>query len=78
MVTFVVDTQTPHLLPVCKKELHTLLEDRELSKLPLLILANKIDLEPKISEKELIVGTANFMCSHVCIFCPSCIYGFFV
>ena len=34
--------------------MHRLLEDRELSTTPLLILANKIDLEPHISEPELI------------------------
>lgn len=56
VIAFVCDTQCPNLLPVCKKELHQLLEDRELSNLPLLILANKIDLGPKISEKELIEG----------------------
>lgn len=56
VITFVVDTQSPDLLPTAKKELHQLLEDRELSKLPILILANKIDLGPKISEKGLIKG----------------------
>mmetsp|Transcript_17802 Transcript_17802/g.25033 ORF Transcript_17802/g.25033 Transcript_17802/m.25033 type:complete len:180 (-) Transcript_17802:297-836(-) len=56
VLTYVIDTQCPHLLPVAKKELHQLLEDRELSKLPLLILANKIDLGAKISEKQLITG----------------------
>ena len=56
VIAFVVDTQAPHTLHVAKKELHQLLEDRELSKLPLLVLANKIDLGPKISEQELIRG----------------------
>lgn len=56
VVAFVVDTQQPDMLPVAKKELHQLLEDRELSRLPLLVLANKIDLGPKISEQELIKG----------------------
>jgi hypothetical protein len=40
----------------CVQELHTLLEDHDLCKLPLLVLANKIDLGPKISEQELIKG----------------------
>ncbi len=38
------------------QELHQLLENTELQKLPLLILANKIDLGPKISEQDLITG----------------------
>ena len=56
MIIFVVDTQAPQDLPAAKKELHQLLEDRDLARLPLLILANKIDLGPKISESELIKG----------------------
>jgi ADP-ribosylation factor-like protein 8 len=62
VIVFVLDTQRPDQLPTAKKELHTLLEDPELSRwvivrlnlltlpfvilsrLPLLILANKIDL----------------------------------
>jgi len=56
VIVFVVDTQQPKLLPTAKKELHTLLEDRELQRLPVLVLANKIDLGPKIQEQELIKG----------------------
>jgi len=56
VIVFVVDTQAPNQLPLARKELHQLLEDRDLAKLPVLILANKIDLGPKISEKELIKG----------------------
>lgn len=56
VIVFVVDTQCPEDLPMCKKELHQLLEDRELARLPLLVLANKIDLGPKFSEAELIKG----------------------
>ena len=56
VIAFVIDTQSPQTLHVAKKELHQLLEDRELSRLPLLVLANKIDLGPKISEQELIRG----------------------
>ena len=41
-------------IPLARKELHRLLEDRELATTPLLVLANKIDLEPHISEAELI------------------------
>jgi ADP-ribosylation factor-like protein 8 len=35
-------------------ELHRLLEDKELATTPLLIVANKIDLEPHASEANLI------------------------
>jgi ADP-ribosylation factor-like protein 8 len=53
---FVVDTQRPEDLLSAKYELHNLLEQREIAKLPLLILANKIDLGPKISQQDLIIG----------------------
>jgi len=56
VLVFVVDTQAPADLPVARRELHQLLEDRELAKLPLLVLANKIDLGPKFTEDELIKG----------------------
>lgn len=56
VIAFAIDTQDPKSLPIAKKELHQLLEDRELQKVPLLILANKIDLGPKVSEQELIKG----------------------
>jgi len=56
VIVFVVDSQQPTLLPSAKKELHQLLEDRELSRLPLLLLVNKIDLGPKFTEKEVIEG----------------------
>lgn len=56
VIAFVIDTQAPEKLPTCKKELHTLLENPDLQRLPLLILANKIDLGPKVSEQELIKG----------------------
>eukprot|EP00808_Paulinella_micropora_P010042 g16464.t1 len=55
-IVFVVDTQEPSLVPVERKELHQLLDDRELKGIPVLVVANKIDLGPKIGEKELIRG----------------------
>lgn len=57
VIVFVVDANAMHLLPEAKKELHRLLEDRELAKTALLIVANKIDLEPHASEPLLIRGT---------------------
>lgn len=56
VIIFVIDTQEPDDLPIAKRELHQLLEDRDLARLPLLILANKIDLVPKFTEAELIKG----------------------
>ena len=56
VILFVVDTHATHLLPEAKKELHRLLEDRELAKTALLIVANKIDLEPHATEPVLIRG----------------------
>ena len=41
-------------ISLARKELHRLLEDKELASTPLLVLANKIDLQPHISEAELI------------------------
>lgn len=56
VIIFVVDTHAIHLLPDAKAELHRLLEDRELATTALLVVANKIDLEPHASEDELIKG----------------------
>ncbi len=47
-------------LPVARKELHSLLENRELNRKPLLILANKLDIA-KFKEPELIKGTPFFV-----------------
>ena len=54
VIVFVVDANSIHTLPDVKIELHRLLEDRELQTTPLLVVANKIDLTPHASEKELI------------------------
>lgn len=54
VLVFVVDTTAPDQLPEARRALHQLLEDRQLSKIPLLVLANKIDLGPQFTERELI------------------------
>eukprot|EP00638_Chattonella_subsalsa_P010526 CAMPEP_0117786790 /NCGR_PEP_ID=MMETSP0948-20121206/6036_1 /TAXON_ID=44440 /ORGANISM="Chattonella subsalsa, Strain CCMP2191" /LENGTH=177 /DNA_ID=CAMNT_0005615849 /DNA_START=53 /DNA_END=586 /DNA_ORIENTATION=- len=54
VIIYVVDAHAMDLVSLARKELHRLLEDRELATTPILILANKIDLEPHISEAELI------------------------
>ncbi len=56
VIMFVVDANAMYLLPEAKKELHRLLEDKELSKVAILVVANKIDLEPHASEPLLIRG----------------------
>lgn len=57
VIVLVIDTQHPFDLMIVKKELHGLLEDPTLTKVPILILANKIDLGPKIqTEQEIVEG----------------------
>lgn len=55
-ILYVVDSNAMHLFPDAKQELHRLLEDRELATTPLLVVSNKIDLEPHASESILIKG----------------------
>ena len=54
VIIFVVDTNAMHLFPDAKAELHRLLEDKELATTALLVVANKIDLEPHATETVLI------------------------
>ena len=54
IIAFLVDVADHYKWPIARKELHVLLEDKELRGKPLLILANKIDLEPDVEEKTLI------------------------
>lgn len=56
VVVFVLDTSAIDLISLARKELHLLLEDRELNGIPILILANKIDVEPHLTEPEIIQG----------------------
>ena len=45
-------------LPISKKELHLLLEDKDLNSIPILIVGNKIDVKPHLSESEIITGNS--------------------
>ncbi|KAG5189117.1 ARL8, ARF-like ras superfamily GTPase [Tribonema minus] len=54
VIMYVVDSAAPARLASAKRELHRLLEDRQLSSTPLLVLANKIDLQPHVGEADLI------------------------
>jgi ADP-ribosylation factor-like protein 8 len=56
-IIFVVDAADPDALPVAKEELHALLVERNtLDGIPLLVLANKSDLEGKLGVDEVIAG----------------------
>eukprot|EP00761_Pharyngomonas_kirbyi_P012229 gb/GECH01012256.1/.p1 GENE.gb/GECH01012256.1/~~gb/GECH01012256.1/.p1 ORF type:complete len:188 (+),score=33.26 gb/GECH01012256.1/:1-564(+) len=54
ILIFVVDASDADRVPTARKELHRLLEDARLEKTPLLILLNKIDLEPHLSKEEMV------------------------
>ncbi|KAL7451722.1 MAG: GTP-binding protein [Desulfobacteraceae bacterium] len=54
VVLFVVDAAAPQKLATAKKELHKLLDDGSIGSTPLLVLANKIDIQPHVGESELI------------------------
>ena len=54
VIIYVVDANAYDQISLARKELHRLLEDKELASTPLLVLANKIDLQPHVSEPELI------------------------
>jgi ADP-ribosylation factor-like protein 8 len=54
VILFVVDTNATDKLVEARAELNRLLEDKELATTPVLIVANKIDLEPHVSEQTLI------------------------
>ncbi|EGR29283.1 hypothetical protein IMG5_159290 [Ichthyophthirius multifiliis] len=55
-ILFVIDTSNRDTQAISKRELHTLLEDKELQNIPILIVGNKIDLKGHLSEKEIIEG----------------------
>ncbi|CAM9555239.1 unnamed protein product [Phaeothamnion confervicola] len=54
VIIYVVDAHALDQVPLARRELHRLLEDRELASTPLLVLSNKIDLTPHMSEPEII------------------------
>ena len=54
VVLFVVDAAAPQKMSTAKKELHKLLDDGSIGSTPMLILANKIDIQPHVGEAELI------------------------
>ncbi|MES1909116.1 MAG: hypothetical protein MHM6MM_001917 [Cercozoa sp. M6MM] len=54
VIIFLVDAADVERLDDARHELHKLLDDRELAGMPLLVLANKIDLPTCVPEDELI------------------------
>lgn len=52
--SFCVFGQNTNQAALARRELHRLLEDQELASTPLLVLANKVDLEPHMSEDQVI------------------------
>jgi Arf/Sar family protein len=54
VVLYVVDAAAPQKMETAKKELHKLLDDGSIGTTPLLVLANKIDIQPHVGETELI------------------------
>lgn len=56
VIIFVVDASATDLITYSRRELHTMLEERDLANIPLLVLANKIDLNPHLTEPEIIEG----------------------
>ncbi len=58
VLIFVVDASDRASVPTAKVELHRLLEARERATTPILVCANKVDVEPHMKEDEIIKGEA--------------------
>uniref|UniRef100_A0A6B2LLJ1 Uncharacterized protein n=1 Tax=Arcella intermedia TaxID=1963864 RepID=A0A6B2LLJ1_9EUKA len=52
-ILFVVDSSDPEKLPEAKRELHALLENPNLSGLPMIVACNKSDIPERLSRAEL-------------------------
>lgn len=59
-ILFVIDTNAYQLFGDARRELHRLLEDKDLATTPLLVVANKIDLDPHASESVVIKGSKSY------------------
>ncbi|CAK89061.1 unnamed protein product (macronuclear) [Paramecium tetraurelia] len=55
-IIFLVDTSNQATLGTSKKELHNLLDNKSLRNIPLLVIGNKIDVNPHLNEKQMIEG----------------------
>ncbi|CAM9616224.1 unnamed protein product [Scytosiphon promiscuus] len=54
VIIYVDDGHAVKSAALARRELHRLLEDEELASTPLLVLANKVDLEPHMTEDQVI------------------------
>lgn len=54
VIVYVVDAHAPERLDLARRELHRLLDDQNLSGIPILIALNKVDLHPHISKEDAI------------------------
>merc|ERR1712150_71460 len=54
VILFVVDAADPDRISNARHELHQLLENEELSKTPVLVVSNKIDLDPHVTKSEMV------------------------
>eukprot|EP00993_Chasmostoma_nieuportense_P004748 NODE_5400_length_659_cov_163.834586_g5237_i0.p2 GENE.NODE_5400_length_659_cov_163.834586_g5237_i0~~NODE_5400_length_659_cov_163.834586_g5237_i0.p2 ORF type:complete len:179 (+),score=49.13 NODE_5400_length_659_cov_163.834586_g5237_i0:46-582(+) len=54
VIIYVIDSSDFDRIQLSRKELHKLLEDKNLANLPILIALNKIDLDPHLSKEEVI------------------------
>eukprot|EP00997_Jenningsia_sp_PLL12_P007157 NODE_3769_length_733_cov_102.312865_g3172_i0.p1 GENE.NODE_3769_length_733_cov_102.312865_g3172_i0~~NODE_3769_length_733_cov_102.312865_g3172_i0.p1 ORF type:complete len:179 (-),score=54.86 NODE_3769_length_733_cov_102.312865_g3172_i0:136-672(-) len=54
VIVYVVDSSDFDRIQLSRKELHKLLESKNLAGLPILVALNKIDLEPHMSKEEVI------------------------
>jgi len=55
-IIYLVDASNRAALSTAKKELHLLLEHRDINNIPLLVVGNKIDVPGHMTEKEIIEG----------------------
>jgi len=76
VIIFMVDASDADYVSQARKELHILLEDPELTGIPLLILSNKIDVDPHLSEVEIINGKTKFRVKKHFVFMTALSYKF--
>jgi ADP-ribosylation factor-like protein 8 len=71
VIVFVVDGHDVDKIQTAKKELHKLLEDKNLSGIPLLVCLNKIDLEPRFSKQEIVKSlNLEYITERPWVICP--------
>eukprot|EP00826_Nyctotherus_ovalis_P037809 TRINITY_DN3483_c0_g1_i3.p1 TRINITY_DN3483_c0_g1~~TRINITY_DN3483_c0_g1_i3.p1 ORF type:complete len:180 (-),score=42.31 TRINITY_DN3483_c0_g1_i3:100-639(-) len=56
VILFMIDASAPEKLPTSRRELNILLDDKDINGIPLLVLPNKIDIDPHLNKSEIIKG----------------------